>query len=113
MIYAVIPHFPFPSYPPDDEYYMDPNWEENWKASKIEFLNNIKQRVIAINDGSYNLDFYPPIGYIVYNGTSLELARRLGFNDTTKDTGVVIQVSDINGWFSKSLWDWINVNQNQ
>lgn len=111
MVYAVIPHFPFPSYPPDDEFYMDPNWEDHWKTNKDEFYNNIKQRIIAINDGSYNLDFYPPIGYMIFNGTTLELSQRLGFNDNSRDSGVVILVSDINGWITKSLWDWIDANK--
>ena len=101
MIYAVIP-----------DYIPPPQDDLNHEDDEERFYDTIKQRIGDLGE-SYNTDFYPPIAYVVFRGSAKELSEKLGFDKQKQDPGVVIAVQLINGWISKSLWEWIRANSSE
>ena len=102
MIYAVVPYFRYSS---PEEYVMDHD-----QLQQRQYFENIKQRIIALGD-AYNFDYYPPICLVKYGGTIRDLSNRIGFSNEEMYTGTVFGVSLVDGWMSKSLWDWIDQNK--
>ena len=55
-------------------------------------------------------DEAPHAWFISYDGTSKELAEKLGLgDDPAVGTGIVVQVNRYNGYASKSLWEWMEI----
>lgn len=47
---------------------------------------------------------------VSYDGTSLQLATDLGIGDGTNGAGLVFSVNSYWGFASRSIWEWIGVN---
>jgi hypothetical protein len=45
--------------------------------------------------------------FLKFEGTSVELSRKIGFAEGTTGTGIILLVSAYNGRAPKSVWEWI------
>ena len=53
----------------------------------------------------------PDLYFVVYDGTTRDLAEKIGYCDPTPEVGagVVIQVSHYYGYASGNMWDWLGM----
>lgn len=87
MLYAIIP------------------LEENRFAKEDDWLS---QRVKALDPTAYV--HYAPHFYLVsYPGTSMELAKEVGFSNKAETTiaGVILNVTYYYGHASPDIWEWL------
>lgn len=58
------------------------------------------------------MDYGPQLYFVSYKGTTRELAKALGFEDSSAGEGVVLSIANYWGLASKDLWEWIELRKN-
>lgn len=71
-------------------------------------INGLEQKIKDTSSTVYT-NVAPAAWFLVFDGTSDELAEKLQFGDDDKEfgTGIVMQASFYQGFAPKSLWEWM------
>ena len=77
----------------------------------LSIRKDLDERLEKIDENFFRID-EPRIYFLSYKGTSVELAKAVGFRNDKQDTGLVLRVTTYHGYAQKRLWEWLEVHQN-
>ena len=70
-------------------------------------------RIVTAIDPTAYVRYAPHLYLVSYNGTSAELAEKVGFTnkEDRPDTGLVLSIGYYNGLAIPDIWEWIQTRQ--